>query len=108
MLAQLETFLRYQLGLPRWSLLVAVGCLAHLILTTLLRKPIYSGWGLLAPLCLGISVEGYEIYVQYRQVGLFAPGNDPLINILARHGLDLAYMLAAPILIIVVGSVSAE
>ena len=108
MFAQLENFLRYQLGLPLWLLLVAVGCLAHLILNTLLRKPFYSGWGLLAPLCLGISLEVYEIYVQYRQVGLFAPGNDPLINILARHGLDIAYMLAAPILIFVVGSVSAE
>lgn len=108
MLAQLKIFLRDQIGLPPWSVLVAVGCLAHVILITLLRKPIYSGWGLLAPLCLGILVEGYEIYVQYRQVGLLAPGNDPLITILARHGLDVLYMLAAPILIIVVGSVSAR
>ncbi|MBU2676971.1 MAG: hypothetical protein KJP16_07785 [Gammaproteobacteria bacterium] len=108
MLAQIKTILRDQLGLPPWTVLVAVGCLAHVILITLLRKPIYSAWGLLAPLCLGVLLEGYEIYVQYRQVGLFAPGNDALITILGRHGLDVVYMLAGPVLVVIIGLISAK
>ena len=108
MLAQIKNILRDQLGLPPWAVLVAAGCLAHVILIALLRKPIHSGWGLLAPLCLGIALESYEIWVQYRQVGLFAPGNDALITILGRHGLDVLYMLAGPVLVVIIGSISAK
>jgi hypothetical protein len=82
--------------------LVAVGCLAHVFLNALLRRPIASAWGLLGPLGLGVVLESYEIWVHYRNIGLFAPGNDALITILSRHGLDVASMLIVPFLVVLI------
>ena len=103
MLLKLKYFLRDQIGLPPWTVLVALGCLAHLLLNTMLRKPFTSGWGLFAPFALGIAIEAWEIWVQYRNIGLFAPGNDALLIILGRHGLDVAAMLGGPLLIVLFG-----
>lgn len=100
---KIKTFLRDQLGLPPFVLLAAAGCLAYLSLNALLRKPLTSAWGLLAPLVLGLLLESYEIWVEYRDVGLFAPGNDPLAVILARHALDVAIVLVLPLLLTLVG-----
>ena len=108
MLHQLKFIFRDKLGLPPWTVLVAVGCLAHVALNAVLRKPITSGWGLLGPLGLGVAVESYEIWIQYRTIGLFAPNNDPLLTILGRHGLDVLLMLAGPLLLVIIGAISAK
>ena len=106
MLQQLKALLRDQLGLPPAAVLVFVGCLAHLALNTVLRKPLTSGWGLFGPLVLGIALESFEIWIQYRDIGLFAPGNDPVIVILGRHALDVLAMLALPLVLVALGAVS--
>jgi len=62
---------------------------------------------LLAPVIVGILIEGYEIWVQYRDLGLFASGNDTLAVILLRHGLDILKMLALPVLLVATGKISA-
>jgi hypothetical protein len=108
MLRDLKSIIRDQLGLPSWSVLIAVGCAAHIVLNTILRKPTTSSWGLIGPVSLGVALETYEIWVQYRHVGLFAPGNDPLLTILGRHGVDVLFMLAGPILIVVIGAIFAK
>lgn len=108
LLSELKSILRDQLGLPPWIVLSAVGCLAYVVFNAMLRKPINSPWGLLGPLGLGVALESYEIWIQYENVGLFAPGNDTLLAILARHGLDVVIMIAGPILIAVVGAISAK
>ncbi len=108
MLEQLKSLLREQLGLPAWLVLVTGGLAAHLALTVVLRKAPASAWGLLAPLALGLAVEGYEIWVHYRHVGLLAPGNDPLWQILARHALDVARVLCLPLLLVAIGLWSAR
>jgi len=105
---QLKFVFRDQLGLPPWTVLVAVGCVAHVIVNAALRRPITAGWGLLGPSSLGVALESYEIWIQHKNVGLFAPGNDALFIILGRHGLDVVLMLAGPILIVVVGAVFAK
>ena len=87
-------------------MLLGVGCLAHLGLNLLLRKPLTSAGGLLAPLVLGIALESYEIWIQYKDSGLFAAGNDPLLTILGRHGLDVVAMLAIPLLLVALGAFS--
>jgi len=107
-LQQIKTLLRDQLGLPPIAILVATGLIAHLLLNALLRRTPTSPWGLLAPCALGISLEAWEIWVQYKGVGLAAPESDPLVDILARHALDVLAMLAAPILLVVVGTVSSR
>lgn len=83
--------------------MVALGLSAHLALNGLMRKSPTSPWGLLAPLMFGVALEGYEIWIHYRAVGLLAPGNDPLSIILMRHGLDIAKMLAGPLLLVLAG-----
>lgn len=108
MFEQIKTVLRDYIGLPPWSVLAAVGLVAFLALNALLRKPLTSGWGLLAPLAIGIVLESYEIRVQYREVGLFAPGNDPLLVILARHGLDVLIMLAIPAVVVAIALVNSR
>ena len=108
MIRQLKSILNDQLGLPAWAILAAVGCLAHIVVNALLRKQVASAWGLLGPLILGIALESYEIWIQYRSVGLFAPINGPLLAILARHSIDVFIMLAGPSLIVVVGVISAK
>ena len=108
MLHQLKIIIRDQLGLPPWTVLVVVGCLAHVALNAALRRPIASGWGLLGPLGLGVAVESYEIWIQYRAIGLFAPNNDPLLTIFGRHGLDVLMMLAGPFLVVVIGAITAK
>lgn len=108
MLQQLKSFLRDQIGLAPAAVLIAVGLFAHLALNGLMRKSATSPWGLLAPLLFGMALEGYEIWIQYRGVGLVAPGNDPLLIILARHGLDIAKMLAGPLVLVAVGFVAAR
>jgi hypothetical protein len=100
MLQQLKTFLRDQLGLPPFAVLLVAGFAAHIALNALLRKSPASPWGLLAPLLLGVALEAYEVWHAYRGVGLFAPGNDPLRTILARHTLDVGKMLAGPLLLV--------
>lgn len=108
MLRNLKSIIRDQLGLPSWLVLIAVGCAAHITLNAILRKPIGSSWGLIGPIGIGVALESYEIWVQYRDIGLFAPGNDPLITILGRHGVDILFMLVGPISIVVIGSISAK
>ena len=108
MLQKLKFIFRDKLGLPPWMVLVAVGCFAHVALNAVLRRPITSGWGLLGPLGLGVAVESYEIWIQYRTIGLFAPSNDPLLTILGRHGLDVLFMLAGPLIVVVIGAISAK
>lgn len=103
---QAKSFLRDQLGLPPAAVLVAAGLAAHLALNAALRRPPTSAWGLLAPLILGAGLETYEIWVQYRSLGLLAPGNDPLWMILGRHGLDVLKLLAAPLLLVAFGAFS--
>ena len=103
MLQQLKHLLRDQLGIPPFAVLVVAGCAAHLALNALLHKPLTSAWGLLAPLALGVALEGYEIWDAYRDSGLFAPGNDPLLTILERHGLDVLKVVAAPVIVVVLG-----
>jgi hypothetical protein len=98
---QLKSFLVNQLGIPPSAALVVLGCAAHLALNTALKKSPGSAWGLLAPLLLGLGLESYEIWHHYRDIGLYAPGNDPLSTILARHSLDIVKMLAAPSLLVV-------
>lgn len=106
MLQQIKVFIRDQLGLPPSAMLIAIGCIAHLALNALLRKSPTSAWGLLAPLSLGVGLESYEIWTHYRGIGLLAPGNDPLIAILARHGRDIVITLAGPLLLVVTGILS--
>jgi hypothetical protein len=108
MLGQVKAFLRDELGIPPWSVLLVVGLLAHLSLTALLRKPSSSPCGLLAPLTLGVAVEAYEIWVQYRDIGFFAEGNDPAWLIISRHGLDVLRMLALPALLVANGNVGSR
>jgi hypothetical protein len=105
-LQQIKSLIRDQLGLPPVVVLVVTGCVSHLLLNVLLRKPPSSAWGLLAPGVLGLALESYEIWVQYKSVGLFAPGNDPLLVILWRHGLDILKMLVGPALLVVAGILS--
>ena len=80
--------------------LPVLGLVAHVAVNVLLRKPPGSAWGLLAPLTLGLAIEAWEIRVQYGDMGLTAPGNDPLVQILLRHGLDVGLMLAGPVLLV--------
>lgn len=108
MLSYLKSVIRDQLGVPPWAVLVAVGCIAHVVLNAALRRPSVSAWGLLGPLVLGVLLEGYEIWLHYRNIGLLAPGNDALIAILGRHGLDVGLMLCGPFLMVVFGAVSAK
>jgi hypothetical protein len=108
MLDQLKSFFRDTIALPPDLVLVIVGLIAHLLLCLVLRKPLNSAWGLLAPIIIGIFIEGYEIWVQYRDVGLFAPSNDPLAVILLRHSLDILKMLVLPVLLVAIGKISAH
>ena len=101
MFQQFKTFLGDQLGLSPFAALVVAGFAAHLTLNTALMKPPGSAWGLLAPLLLGLGLESYEIWLHYKDIGLYAPGNDPVFSILARHSLDILKMLAAPFLLVV-------
>ena len=108
MLQQVKRLVRDQLGLPPSVVLIIAGLATHLALNALLRKPLTSVWGLLAPLVLGCALESYEKWVQYRVSGIFAPGNDPVISIIARHGLDIAKMLSAPLLLVVIAHIGAN
>ena len=108
MLDRLKSALRDQLGLPAWAALLVGGLVSHIVLNVLLRKPLTSAWGILAPLTLGSVLEAYEIFAQYRDVGLLAPGNDPVWIIIARHLLDVIKMLALPVLLVLSGFVSSR
>ncbi len=108
MLQRLKALLRDQLGLPPTAVLVFVGCLAYLALNFVLRRPLTSGWGLLGPLVLGIALESFEMCIQYKDIGLFAPDNDHVIAIIGRHGLDFLAMLAGPLMIVALGAISAR
>lgn len=103
MLQSIKVVLRDQLGLPPFTVLLAAGCISHLVLNALLHKSPTSAWGLLAPLFLGVALESCEIWLQYGNLGLLAPGNDPLLTILSRHGLDVATMLAVPLVLVTLG-----
>lgn len=96
----LKSLLRDHIGIPVPIVLAFSGCLLHLALVLLLRKPLTSPLGLLGPLVAGIALEGYEIFDHYRTDGLFAAGADPLYIIIARHSTDLLAMLAVPVLIV--------
>ena len=106
MLQQIKFFIRDQLGLHPAAVQVATGLVAHVTLNAVLQKSPFSAWGLLAPVVLGVALESYEIWIKYKLSGLFAPGNDPIIVILGRHGLDVAKMLAAPILLVAIGAIA--
>ena len=105
MLTHLKSTLQ-QSGIPPWAVLLAAGLVSHLVLNAVLRKPWTSPWGLLAPLLLGVLIEGYEIWAHYRHIGLFADGNDPLWMILGRHSLDVLKLLALPLLLVLAGQAS--
>lgn len=108
MLDRIKTLLRDQLGLPSWVFLAAAGLASHVAMDLVLKKPVTSALGLLAPLTLGIAIEAYEIWVHYRGVGLFAEGNDPGWQILGRHGLDVLTMLALPLGLVLAGHLSSR
>jgi hypothetical protein len=108
MLEQIKSLIRDQLGLPAGVILAVTGIAAHLLLNAVLRKPPTSVWRLLAPFVLGLAIESYEIWVQYRDIGLLAPGNDPVKTILFRHGLDILKMLSAPLLLVAFGILSSR
>jgi len=99
-LEQIKSFIRDTLGMPPSVTLLAIGSAAHLALNALLRKPPGSPWGLWAPLILGLAIESWEIRATYHAIGLTAPGNDPLVIILMRHGFDVGLMLAGPLLLV--------
>ena len=105
MIRESKRFLREQLGLPPWFILVVAGCIAHVAVNAVLRKPVTSALGLIGPIGAGVALEAYEIWVQYGRIGLFAPGNDPLTTILARHALDVLLMVAGPMLIVLSGTI---
>ena len=107
-LQQVKSFLIDQLGIPPSVVLALVGTATHLLLNAILGRSATSPWGLLGPLLLGMALESYEIWIQYRGIGLFSPGNDPLLAILGRHGLDVLLMLAGPLLVVVVWAISAR
>ena len=100
--------LRDALGLPPAVVLAVVGGAAHMRLNWLLKNPLMSPWGVLGPLALGVALETWEIWVRYRDIGLFAPGNDPLLEILARHAIDIAVMLAVPVLLVSAGVITSR
>ena len=68
----------------------------------------YFRMGVLGPAGLGVALESYEIWIQYRTIGLIVPGNNPLLTILGRHGFDVLLMPAGPLLVVVVGAISAK
>lgn len=103
MLERLKGMLREQLGLSPAFVLLVAGLCAHLALNAAVRKPPFAATGLLAPLLLGLTLEAYEIWHRYRDSGLFAPGNDPLLEILGRHAIDVLLMLAIPLLVVAGG-----
>lgn len=105
-LLQIKTFVRDQLGIPPFAVLAVAGVLLHVCVTLILRKPATSAWGMLGPLLAGILLESWEIWVQYQEAGLFAPGNDPLIVILGRHALDVLIMLALPAALVAFGAIT--
>jgi hypothetical protein len=102
-LSQIKEFLRDVVGLPPLLVLVGLGLASHVVSNLLLEKPITSAYGLVIPLILGTSIEAYEIWLQYRQIGLLAPGNDPVWMILARHAMDVVFILAAPTALVLYG-----
>ena len=87
----------------RRRFLIVLGLIAHVALTALLRKSPTSAWGLLAPLLLGVALEAYEIWLHYKDIGLFAAENDPVLVILARHALDVAVMLTGSLILMAAG-----
>lgn len=103
MLDRLKGLLREQLGLSPAFVLLAVGLCAYLALNAVMRKPPFAATGLLAPLLLGTALETYEIWHRYQESGLLAPGNDPLLQILGRHAIDVLLMLAIPLLLVAGG-----
>ena len=107
-MGHIKRFITDTLGLSPAFVLFAAGLATHLLLNRLLGKPLTAPHGLLLPLAVGISVEGYEIWQAYRNVGLFAPGNDPLLAILARHMRDVAILLAGPLVLSAIGIASAR
>lgn len=108
MLAAIKSFVRDQLGIPPLVVLALAGVLLHFCVNLLLRKAPTSTWGLLGPLAAGLVLESWEIWVQYHEAGLFAPGNDPLPVILGRHAIDVLVLLAVPALIVAAGWVAAR
>jgi hypothetical protein len=107
-LQQIKQFLRDQIGLPPFVVLMASGAVAHLLLNAVLRKPATSAWGLLAPLALSVSLESAEIWVQYRDPGFFAQGADTMIEILIRHSLDVLKVMCVPLSLVAFGLFSAR
>ena len=104
-LEQIKVFLRDQLNLPPYLILIFIGLILHTVFCAMLRKPMTSPWGLIAPLIFGIGLESYEIWMHYKDVGLTAPQNDPVLLILIRHSLDVMKIIAVPLLLIVYGSI---
>lgn len=108
MIEGLKSFLREQLGLPGWVVLAATGLALHLLANALWKRPVGSAAGLVAPLSAAVLIEAFEIWVRYRPIGLFAPGNDPLWQILGRHSIDVAIMLLPPVVLVTYCAVTAE
>lgn len=106
MLENIKSFVRDTLAIPPSLILVCAGIIAHLLLCLILRKPYYSAWGLLAPLVLGMLIESYEIWSHYKEIGLFAASNDPVLLIFFRHSLDIVKMLMLPLLLVIFGKIT--
>ena len=106
MFEHIKSFLRDTLALPSGLILMIVGLVSHILFCLLLRKPLNSAWGLLAPVLLGILIESYEIWIHYRDIGLLAPDNDPLGVILLRHSFDIFKMLMLPSLLVILSKIS--
>ena len=103
MLQELKNLLKDQWGLSPDLVLMLSGCLVYFAFNALLRKPALAPWGLVAPLVLALGLEACEIWDQYQHVGLFAPGNDPLLGIVVRHGLDVLKVMALPLVLVFLG-----
>ncbi len=105
MISELKSLIVETLGIPPVVVLACAGLAAHLLANFVLDRPATSALGLLLAVALGLLVEGYEIYLAYRDVGLLAPGNDPVWRILLRHGADVLALVAMPVLLVGYGFV---
>ena len=105
MLERLKVLLRDELGIPPLMILIVAGLLSYFLLNALLRKPLTSAWGLLAPVCCGIALESYEIWVHYKDLDRVteSPG-----SIAIRHLGDVLAVCAVPALITLTGAMKSR
>ena len=100
MLEGLKHLLVEQSGIPVELLLVLLGSGLHVVTNMACRRSVYAPPGLFACLAAGICLECRDIWAHYKSIGLFAPQNDPLGEILLRHAVDIAWLSALPAAIV--------